>query len=208
MDDVKVFAKDSQELGNTLKVVDKVLQVTDMKLHLRKCAVAHIERGKLVEGKNYKESTIERVLAGGIYKYLGIAQVFQPDHKAIRAKLAGVYTKRLNKIWAPAFSAKHKVHATNTWAVVVLWYFFCRVKWPEGELERLDQLTRRALRRHKAHHTGASLERLYLSRHSGGRGLVNLRDTWEREDVSSVLYLGRAAGADELINEEGGAFLP
>jgi len=36
---------------------------------------------------------------------------------------------------------------------------------------------------------GASLERLYLSWNSGGRGLVNLWDTWEREVVSSVLYL-------------------
>jgi len=110
MDDIKVFAKDSQELGNTLQVVDKVSQTIDTKLGLRKCAVAHIERGKLVEGKDYKldeESTIERVPTGDAYKYLGIAQVFQPDHKAIRVKLAGVYMKRLHKIWASALSAKH-----------------------------------------------------------------------------------------------------
>ena len=71
MDDVKVFAKDSQELGNTLKVVDKVSQVTGMRLRLRKCAAAHFERGKLVERKDCKldeESTIERVPAGGTYK--------------------------------------------------------------------------------------------------------------------------------------------
>ena len=46
---------------------------------------------------------------------------------------------------------------------------------------------------------GASLERLFLSRHSGGRGLINLQDAWEREVVSSVLFLGRAAGVDELM---------
>jgi len=45
------FAKDSKELGNTLKVVDEVSQAIGRKLGLRKCAVAHIERGKLVEGK-------------------------------------------------------------------------------------------------------------------------------------------------------------
>ena len=95
--------------------------------------------------------------------------------------------KRLQKIWASALSAKHKVHATNTWAVAVFRYFFCQAKWPEGELERLDRLTRRVLRRHKAHHAGASLERLYVGWHSGGRGLVNLRDAWEGEVVSSVL---------------------
>jgi len=85
------------------------------------------------------------------------------------------------------------------------WRLFCQVKWPEGELERLGQLTQRALRRYKARHVGASLERLYLCWHSGGCGLVNLWDAWEREVVSSVLCLGRAAGADEIIiNESGG----
>jgi len=127
MDDVTASTKYSQELGNTLKVVDKVSQAIGMKFGLRKCAIAHIEQGKLVKGKDYKldeESTIERVPAGGTYKYLGIAHVFQPDHKAIRAKLTGVYMKELNKIWASALSAKQKVHATNTWAVVVVRYFF------------------------------------------------------------------------------------
>jgi len=202
MDDVKVFAKDAQQLGDTLQLVDKVSEAIGMKLGLRKCAVAHIERGKLVEGKDYmldEERLVERVPMGGTYKYLGIAQVFQPDHKAIRAKLTGVYKKRLHKIWASALSAKHKVHATNTWAVAVFRYFFCQVKWPEGEFKRLDRQTRRVLRRYRAHHAGASLEWLYLSWNSEGRGLVNLRSAWEREVVSSVLYLVRAAGEDELM---------
>jgi len=53
MDDVKVFAKDAQQLGDTMQIVDKVSEVIGMKLGLRKCAVACIEWGKLVEGKDY-----------------------------------------------------------------------------------------------------------------------------------------------------------
>ena len=48
--------------------------------------VAYIKRGKLVEGKDYKlndESTIKHAPIGGTYKYIGIAQVFQPIRKAI-----------------------------------------------------------------------------------------------------------------------------
>ena len=77
-------------------------------------------------------------------------------------------------------------------------YFFCQVKWPEGEQDKLDQLTRRVLCRHKAHNAGASLER-YLNRASGGRGLVNLRHAWEREVVSGTLYLAHAARRDEPL---------
>ena len=202
MDDVKVFAKDSKQLGELLGVVDRVSESIGMKLGLRKCAVAHIERGKLVKGEDYEldqERKIERVPSEGTYKYLGIAQVFQPDHKSIRDRLTRLYAKRLHQIWSSALSSKHKVHATNTWAVALFRYFFCQVKWPEGELDKLDRLTRRVLRRHKAHHAGASLERLYLNRASGGRGLVNLRHAWEREVVSGTLYLAHAARGDELL---------
>jgi len=45
MDDVKVFAKDAQQLGDTLLIVDKVSEAIGMKLGLRKCAIAHIEGG-------------------------------------------------------------------------------------------------------------------------------------------------------------------
>jgi len=38
-----------------------------------------------------------------------------------------------------------------------------------------------------------------LYRYRRGRGLVNLHNAWEREVVSSVLYLARAAGEDELM---------
>ena len=98
-----------------------------MELDLRKCAVAH----KLVKGKDYlldEERRIEHVPAGGTYKYLGIAQVFQPNHKTIRDRLTKIYTRRLNQIWSSSLSSKHKVHTTNTWAVAVFRYFFCQVK--------------------------------------------------------------------------------
>ena len=93
------------------------------------------------------------------------------------------------------------------WAVAVFRYFFCQVKWPEGEQQKLDRLTRRLLCKHKAHNAGASLERLYLSRCSGGWGLVNLWDAWEREIVSSVLYLGHVARVDKLIRAVVGYYM-
>ena len=122
MDDVKVFAKDAKQLGDTLGVVDRVSRAIGMKLGLRKCAVAHIERGKLVKGEDYlldEERRIEGVPTGGTYKYLGIEQVFDPNYKAIRERVKKVYMKWLHQIWGSALSAKHKVHATNTRAVAV-----------------------------------------------------------------------------------------
>ena len=63
---------------------------------------------------------------------------------------------------------------------------------------QLDRLTQKVMRRFKSHHLSASIERLYLKRLSGGRGLINLFHTWEREVVSTGLYLVGAV-EDELL---------
>ena len=98
MDDLKVYAKSSNALGDTLRVVDRVSRAVGMEFGLRKCAVAHVKRGQYVEGENYlleEERKIERIAQGGTYRYLGIEQVFKTDHATVRECLKKVYTDRL-----------------------------------------------------------------------------------------------------------------
>ena len=45
------------------------------------------------------------------------------------------------------------------------------------------------MRQYKSHHYGASVERVYLPRHRGGRGLQSLVHSWEREIISTAVYL-------------------
>ena len=181
MDDLKVYANSSNALDATLQVVDRVSCAVGMELGLRKCAVAHVKQGKYVSGENYllpEERTIERVPQGDAYKYFGIEQLFTADHTSVRERLQREYAKRLFKIWSSSLSAKHKVHATNSWAVAVFRYFFPLVKWPHNALVQLDRLTRRILRRFKSHHHSAAIERLYLSHKWGlraGKHLSHLR---------------------------------
>ena len=54
----------------------------------------------------------------------------------------------------------------------------------------LDRDTRSVLRGFQSHHRNAALERVYLPRREGGRGLHRLSHIWEREVVSLyVVYL-------------------
>ena len=77
-------------------------------------------------------------------------------------------------------------------------YFFTQIKWPNKALVQLDRMTRKVLRCLKSHHYSASIKWLYLSRLSGGRGLVNIRQANEREVVASGLYLAGTV-QDELL---------
>ena len=63
---------------------------------------------------------------------------------------------------------------------------------------QLDRLTRRILQRFKSHHHSTAIERLYLGSMNGGRDMVNLYHAWEREVVSSELYLVNAAEGELL----------
>ena len=73
----------------------------------------------LTEGK-----AVEALHGSNIYKYLGIKQLFDHRHKTVREELKGEYKRRMVTIWSSELSSKHKVDATNTWAVTLFRYFF------------------------------------------------------------------------------------
>ena len=192
MDDLKVYARSPTTLETALGVVDRVSRAVGMELGLRKCAVAHVASGRLTTGEDFilpEDRHISAVTNGNTYRYLGIEQVFKPDLKAIRGRLSKTYVKRLRKIWSSDLNSKHKVQATNVWAVSIFRYFYSHLKWSRRDLELLDRKTRAVMRQYKSHHYGASVERVYLPRRGGGRGLQSLVHSWEREIISTSVYL-------------------
>ena len=44
----------------------------------------------------------------------------------------------------------------------------------------------------KAYHPNASVDRMYLPRRMGGRGLQRVESVWEQETVSAALYVLRS----------------
>ena len=183
MDDLKVCARGEESLDLALMVMDEVSTAIGMTLGLKKCAVAHMVRNRLVtldydlpEGRSIKS------LEGGqYYKYLGVEQIFKPGLNEVKERVIKTYLRRLRKIWVSLLNGRNKVNATNVWAVSVFRYFFF-LKWTMCELEALDRKTRAVLRQSRSHQYGAAVQRLYLPRYMGGRGLTqNLRQVRERE---------------------------
>jgi hypothetical protein len=71
-------------------------------------------------------------------------------------------------------SAKKKIQATGSLAVPVLRYSFGIINWHQEELQKLDRKTRKLLTIHGQHHPKADVDRLYVPRKQGGRGLMQL----------------------------------
>ena len=72
--------------------------------------------------------------------------------------------------------------------VVVLRYSFGIGNWHQEELQKLDQKTRKLLIIHEQYHPKADVNRLFVLRKQGGRGLMQLEAAHAVEITKLVEY--------------------
>ena len=176
VDDLKIYEDSAAELRSTLEVAEGFLVAVGMTLGVRKCAVAHLRAGRVRSqgGVETERSTINEISRGDSYRYLGIDQVFGPRSRETKDRVVKEYLRRVHLVWSSPLPAGEKVRAHNAWAIAVLRYHMAPVTWGMRELEKLDARTRALLAQEGAHSPLASIERLYLPRDGGGRGLISV----------------------------------
>lgn len=89
--------------------------------------------------------------------------------------------------------AKNSSKAINTWAVPVLRSSSGIVNWKKDEREELDRGTSKMLAAERAFTMSRDVNRLYLPRKEGGKGLMNIEGTnnkvWRRTLARSETVL-------------------
>ena len=80
----------------------------------------------------------------------------------------------------------------NSYGMEVLRYLCSLTGLTVRERIALGRRTRKIMSKAKAHHPNASVDRLYLPRKKGGRGLQSVLHTWEQSRVSAALYILRS----------------
>jgi len=97
----------------------------------------------------------------------------------------------LRLVLGTELSVKDKIQAIGLLAVPVLRYSFGIVNWHQEELQKLDRRTRKLLTTHGQHHPKADVDRLYVPRKQGGRGLMQLEAAHVVEITKLVEYVDR-----------------
>lgn len=140
----------------------------------------------------------------GSYKYLGILQANDIRHAEIKEKIRNEYIRRVRKILKSKLNGGNTIKAMNTWAIPVIRYTAGVVDWTLAELEELDRKTRKTMTINHALHPRSDVDRLYLSRNIGGRGMLQVRQTVEEECRALAEYV-RDSQEDALkqVTEEG-----
>ena len=192
MDDLKLYGKNDDQLQGLVQTVKNMSDDIGMEFGLDKCAKATFRRGKVTSTSNINLNTkdmIKELDQEGVYKYLGIEEGDGIQHNKMKEKIRREYYRRIRLILKTELNSKNKIQALNTLAVPVVTYSFNVIDWNLSDIQRMDTKTRKLLTSNRMHHPKADVDRIYLARKKGGRGLIQLALAYKTTTIGFYTYL-------------------
>lgn len=191
VDDIKLYAETQQHMQSLIKTCTIFSEDIKMSFGTEKCATVTIRRGEQEKLANVV-CQFQNLPPEETYKYLGIMQNSRIDHTRLKNEYKESYRKRLTKLLNTKLSAKNLIVAINSWAIPTLTYSFGILKWTTTDLQELDRLTRRLLTKFRMLHPNSSVDRLYLPRREGGRGLLNISQLCLSQENNLRIYFQKS----------------
>lgn len=188
MDDLKLYARNAEELKKLLSIVKSFSRAIRMEMGVEKCAVIHVKRGKIVEDEINiltGEEELPHLGPQESYKYLGIQQALEIRSKDVKSSLKEKLLKRLRLVLKAKLNSGALFSAINSWVLPSVVYSFGVIGWSRTEIDELSTKIRTTLTKFGVHHPHASVNRLYIPRKEGGRGMQHLSIAYDRV-VSSL----------------------
>ena len=191
MDDLKLYARKKSELEELVGVVKDYSDDIRMEFGMSKCAVLSVVGGKRVEevGLELPSGEVMADVEEEGYKYLGVLQTETFMYKEMKKKVLKEYFKRLKLLLKSELYAGNLIAGINAWAIGIVRYTAGVLDWTKGELSKVDVETRKMLTMHGAFHRKSNVDRLYLKRKDGGRGLISVFDCVKLEEENLLKYV-------------------
>ena len=124
-----------------------------------------------------KKDKMKTLAENETYKYLGILEADTIKQVEMKEKIKKDYLRRTRKLLETKLNCRNLIKGINTCAVPLVRYSGPFLKWTRDELKQMDQRTRKLKTMHKALHPRDNVDRLYVSRKEGGRGLDSNKDS-------------------------------
>ena len=123
------------------------------------------------------------------YTYLSIIELDEIKELEMKIKVTAEYKRRLRLILKSKLNGKNKIEEINTWAVALLGYGAGIINWKVDEMKRMDKTTKETLIMYGALQPKSDIDRLYLERKHGGRGLISIEMCVRLEENNLGLYV-------------------
>lgn len=194
MDDLKLYGRTSEQLERLVDVVEVYSRDIGMEFGLEKCAVLKMEGGVKVGcgGIELPSGEVMKEVEEAGYKYLGVLEGAGIKNKEMKEKVRGEYLRRVKLVAKSKLYGGNLIKGVNAWAVAVVRYSAGVLDWKEKELKAMDVRTRKLLTMCGVFHRGSSVDRLYLRRKDGGRGLISVLDCVREEEMGLCEYVGKS----------------
>ena len=199
MDDLKLYSRTEKELNSLVETVRIFSKDINMEFGIQKCALLVLKRGKSVktEGIQLQDSSFIRSLEyDENYKYLGVLQANEVNGSEMKKIVGKEYKRRLRKVLGTKLNGNNLISAIIIWAVPVIRYSAPFLDWNKEKLQTLYRTTRKLLTSHNAFHLRSNVDRIYLPRDKGGKGLKEIEDTVAEAVIDLHQYV---KGSEEKI---------
>ena len=191
MDDLKLYGKNENELDTLINIVKEYSDDIGMRFELDKCGVLVIENGvkKKSEGIVLPDGDKIKEIDEGGYKYLGVLEAEVILEKEMKERLKGEYFRRVKLLLRSKLYGGNVIKGINSWAVSVIRYTAGIIEWTKRELKAIDVKTRKMMTMAGTFHKKGDVDRLYLMRKDGGRGMISIEDCVTMEEKNLVKYV-------------------
>ena len=207
MDDMKIFGKSDNEVDSMVKTVQQCSSDIGMEFGISKCAVLTMKRGKRTVSRGVKLPNGEEMgdPENEGYKYLGILELDKVLCAEMKEKVGNVYFKRLKLLLKTKLNNGNLFLAINAWAVAVIRYSAAFIGWTKEELRDIDRATRKLIKNFGGLHPRSCIQRLYMKRCNGGRGLIGIEECVAGELRTLHYYLVNSSETllQSVAQEEG-----
>ena len=113
------------------------------------------------------------------YKQLGILEADIMKQVKIKDKIQKEYLRRIRKLLKTKISSRNLLKGINTWTMNLVGYSGPFLKQTRDELKQMDQRTRKIMTMHKALYPRDDVDRQYVSRKEGEKGLASIENSFD-----------------------------
>ena len=141
MDNLKLFAKNDDQIDSLVNTVRFFSDDIKMEFGLPKCGVLIMKRGKVIKSERISMldgKMIKNIEEGG-YKYLGILEADGVKHEEMKDQIKKEYIRRVRNILKSKLNGGNIILAINSRAVSIVRYGAGIISWTKMELEELDR---------------------------------------------------------------------
>ena len=114
-----------------------------------------------------------------MYKYLGMEELDGIKHQQMKEKIIKNAKAKLRKVLETELNGRNVIVAVNELILPLITYSFGILNWLESELKGFDVQIRKLLNMYQMFNVNSDVDRLYVPRKSGGRGLISVWDAFK-----------------------------